>query len=887
MSYFFHIYLRIDYNKIEDGDDMKTQKELIYEHIISTSKSNEKEVTLFTTLDIATFFEIHRSNASALLNELVREGLLKKDNSRPVKYSLVNDGKEKEESGVFKNVIGASSSLKNQVQLAKAAMLYPEQVLPTLLSGQRGTGKGFLAFTMYEYAKEMKLINQNAEFITINCRDFSDVEALNEALFIGSDSFIDKLRIKDNLFIHLKNVDVDDVIFKNNLESVLREGLMLVCSVEKNSKNSLSDLFTVVLELPTLKQRTLQERYKFIQLFLTQEAIKMKRNIQLNAELLRNLLLYDVETNIHQLGNDIRLGCANAFVREFRNDSDYLYVFLQDFPNYVRKGFLYYKRNKNDIENLIPSNYDYIFSEESVEISENILNKKSSIYEVIEKKYHTLKDRGLNQEEINGIISIDLENDFQKYNESKELTGFTKQSILKIIDPKIVDSVEKFLNHASEALNRIFSNSTFYGLCMHLSSSITKKDTRHFELQEREDFIKEHYPKEYELVTDWMTDIETEFLVTLPLEERIFLTMFLTEKEKPKSNRPVVLVATHGDSTATSLVNVVNDLLAINNVYAFNLNLDKPLEVAYEELKDIVLQIDQGKGILFIFDMGSLKTMIESISNETGIPVKVIEVPITTIALEASRKSSLISELDDLYVSLKNSYETSYEKIRDVFASPKLPKAIVTLCMTGEGGAVYIKEYLEDNLVFDNVDIVPLAISDREMLHSHLNDLRKKQEIISIIGTYNPEIYGIPFISISQIFDTPVEKLNLLISSGDSIKPNYIDYATIYSYLAEQMPELDIHLIKSELPRVLRSINKLEKLSLDQELGLFIHIASNIYHHQEGKMISENIKTHTILQSNKRLYYSLKDVFENIEEEFLIEFRDDDYANMISIIKKI
>lgn len=61
------------------------------------------------------------------------------------------------------------------------------------------------------------------------------------------------------------------------------------------------------------------------------------------------------------------------------------------------------------------------------------------------------------------------------------------------------------------------------------------------------------------------------------------------------------------------LVNVVNALAMHNNTYAYDLPLDKSMDDAYEDLKEQIIKIDQGKGIILIYDMGSIRTMAESL----------------------------------------------------------------------------------------------------------------------------------------------------------------------------------------------------------------------------------------------------------------------------------
>ena len=55
------------------------------------------------------------------------------------------------------------------------------------------------------------------------------------------------------------------------------------------------------------------------------------------------MLLYRCENNVKQLKSDIKIGCANAYVREFNENTDELYIYMNDMPSIVRQGLLYYK----------------------------------------------------------------------------------------------------------------------------------------------------------------------------------------------------------------------------------------------------------------------------------------------------------------------------------------------------------------------------------------------------------------------------------------------------------------------------------------------------------------------------------------------------------------
>ena len=114
---------------------MKLSKDIVLEYIQNQSLHQSEDVH-FTTQELSDVLQMQRSNLSKLLNELVKEHRIKKTSGRPVYYSLV---KEHEES-CFHTMIGYNSSLKQVVQLTKAALLYPSNSLPILITGSDGSG---------------------------------------------------------------------------------------------------------------------------------------------------------------------------------------------------------------------------------------------------------------------------------------------------------------------------------------------------------------------------------------------------------------------------------------------------------------------------------------------------------------------------------------------------------------------------------------------------------------------------------------------------------------------------------------------------------------------------------------------------------------------------
>ena len=91
----------------------------------------------------------------------------------------------------------------------------------------------------------------------------------------------------------------------------------------------------------------------------------------------------------------------------------------------------------------------------------------------------------------------------------------------------------------------------------------------------------------------------------------------------------------------------------------------------------------------------------------------------------------------------------------------------------------------------NDTDIIPLAVDDRKALLTEINHLKENHEIGCVVGTYDPGLYNIPFISVVQLFETPVDKLDILLTMPEEERTK-VNYEMIYAYLAEQMPGFDV-----------------------------------------------------------------------------------------------
>lgn len=889
---------------------MKSNKELVYDFIKRYSGSHTAhENSGVSTLYLAEELGMQRTNISSILNQLVNEGLIEKNNGRPVLYYLKNDDNMQEtDTSCFKNFIGYDSSLRNAVQLAKAAILYPQKSLHTLIVGPAGSGKSFFVQLMVQFAKDNGIIKEDAEFIKFNCKNYVDDEKQMVQMLFGekSEGFENYFDRAQSNILFIDHVDLLPSYIRNKLFGYIEnqkyyylnskipqhKDVQLICTcsddVNKMVLEHYSHKIPVRINLPSLRARSLKERFQLIQHFFMLESLRIQKRVEINSEILRCLMMYDCPLDVKQLRGDIQMGCANAFVREFQISEEKMNIYMSDFDNYVRKGFLNYPEFRNEVEKIIPDNYSYSFSGSNMETNEMVESqlKKANIYDTLMDKIRELKKRGISENDIGMILNVELESIFKLYKSQIPKEIVNKEQLSKLVDSRIINLVESFLKEASLRFNAEYPVSVFYGLCLHLNSTIERMHSGQSISSNQITGIIEKHKEEYSFSLQFSLKLEEEMNVKLPIEEVVFITMFICEQitDNEKINRPSVLIAMHGENTASSIAEVVNALGQANNTDSYDLFLDKNSQEAYEELKKKIESIDHGKGVIVIYDMGSIKTMCDLISQETNIKIRLICMPVTLIALSCSRKATVEEDIDKLAEDIMEDVKFTME---DTDINPA-KKCIITLCNTGEGGAKQLKEYIEKYTDCSYQEIIALPASDRNGLINQINNIRVHYNIQAIVGTFDPKLYGIPFISISKVLEAKPLQLKQVLQFKD-VSANEIDYKAIYEYLDEQLEYIDVKKVEKILPKVMKEIREAvdEDLSTDQELGLLVHIACAINRISAKEKLPINMQKEIIFNKYETLCKAILKIFRQLERAFEIIFSDDEIAHVVAIIKKI
>ncbi|MFD3157561.1 sigma 54-interacting transcriptional regulator [Haloimpatiens sp. FM7330] len=784
-----------------------------------------KEIKGFSAQDIGDDLSILRNNVSKELNELLRMDKIIKIKGRPVLYfhkesienmikyklpkgpieinsinELIKDDDSKDtEKNPFQFLIGAETSLKNQIEQAKAAIIYPPNGLHTLIVGQTGVGKTLFANMMYNYGKHIKKFNDKTPFIVFNCADYynnpqlliSHIFGHSKGAFTGADCEKEGLVEKANggiLFldeIHRLSPEGQEMIFYfmdtgtyNKLgenDRNRKANVLIVGATTEDPDSVLLKTFIrripIIITIPTFDERVIKDKIDIIKYLISNEAHRVKKPIRITRDAVKALIGSASYGNIGQLKSNIQLICAKGFLNSI-NKKDCIDIDLKMLPNNIKNGFISISAKRKESEQIslligsnlmvMPEKYRGLIQEDPYELPFNL-------YKIIEDKASVLKEEGMDDEYIKKFITTDINIHIKCFYDKFKNDTENSERILKIVDKKTLDFAGEIKSLVEQRLNRKLTKRFLYALSLHLGAFFKRiKNQTPIKYANIESTIKDN-PEEYKVALDIKNMIENKYNIKVPEMEVIYLTLLLSSVEDEKEDGCVsIIVAAHGSSTASSMVKVAQKLLGYVNITS----IDMPLEVSPEEILDEmtekVKEVDRGKGVLLLVDMGSLMSFGSIISEKTNIRVKTIDMVSTPLVLEAVRKANISDmDLESIYNSLKDF--KGYSTFMDRDEVKNEDGVIITICSTGEGAAVKLKELVEDiiyNVTDSNIPVIPIGIKD---LKKQIDDISEQKQIIASIGIVNPKI-NVPFISLESLINGEGEKALKDIIRNNNIK---------------------------------------------------------------------------------------------------------------------
>ncbi|MBM6799480.1 PRD domain-containing protein, partial [Coprobacillus cateniformis] len=380
----------------------------------------------------------------------------------------------------------------------------------------------------------------------------------------------------------------------------------------------------------------------------------------------------------------------------------------------------------------------------------------------------------------------------------------------------------------------------------------------------------------YEIANSFVKMMENEFYTQMNSDEIIFVMMFMISgHELAHQKKVVTLIAMHGYQGASSIAHTVRNLTHKEIIYGYDLPLDKSMSAVYEEFKQYIIDIHQGKGIILIYDMGSMRTMAESIMSETGIEIRFLEIPITLIGIASVNKANELSSLEETYDYLQ-------EHFKDIQYVRKESRhhALVIISATQKERDEAVT-YLHQQFDVNSLSIYTFSGAEISDIYNEISRISNQYQIIGIVSSYNLHLSQFPFLKLQELYRKSVNTVEELFISEDGLDD-------IFIYLQDQFHDINIIDLKEPL------LNFLEELPLvvmvdiddDQRIGLLIHMVCLVDKLVKQESPSVHFISSQIIISNEEMIRRVKATLKPLEDKVGVHISDTEVATIISIVKK-
>jgi len=699
-------------------------------------ESGSKTTRGISATEIADLCACHRSNASRDLNQLVQEEKAIKLSGKPTTFLSLPALKEyfpsftadqttmkkadlaialeatqrkapkAEYADDFVDLIGSKSSLRSQIDQAKAAVLYPPNGLHMMILGETGVGKSTFVEFIHSFLQKNR--DQETPLIIFNCADYSyNPELISSQLFghvkgafTGADQSKDGLVLKAKhgiLFldeIHRLPPQAQEMLFQLIDKGVYRKlgstamnplkEIMIIGATTEDPESALLETFMrripVSIHLPNLEERSLYEKIELINYFFTNESFRLKEAIQVSRNIFLSLLSHTYKSNIGELFSTIQLLCARAYLDKRLNQKSIIEVNLAHLPQNLVGNFV--KRRIPDSQSDLHLPFDiketllYSYQEQR---SQKIINSFNSKYEgdyynLIDEKYQELTQKSVNPNEIWDSLEEIIESYTKSLLMKSQISALSKETIEKFLKPQVYMKITEILERNPDIHQLISNNNSLYAISLHIENLIERirqnKYVHHINVQK----IESKFQREYRLAETLRRELEEAFSVTIPENETAILTIFMrTFKQTSQPHRINVLVMCHGNHIASDMASVANTLLGTQNVQAFNMPLDMEVKEMLAWVDRYIQSLNPMDGLLVLADMGSLSDIEALLPTKHELPIRVIDMVSTPLVIEAARKAVLPKMTVDILASDLRSFSLSKKTVRNKYAKEATP----------------------------------------------------------------------------------------------------------------------------------------------------------------------------------------------------------------------
>ncbi|PRD15239.1 transcriptional regulator DagR [Pantoea coffeiphila] len=761
-----------------------------------------------------------RNSVSKDLNQLWNDGLAIKSRGRPVFFlhrraaevllgrpldeserevrSITDLLPRRENSAIddpFTALTGFDRSLRDAVEKGRAAVLYPHG-LHVLLTGPSGVGKTFFAELMHRFACKHATGN-SPPLVYFNCAEYAhNPELLSSHLFGhrqgaftgASENKVGLVEQADGGYLLLDEVHRLPYEGQEKLFSILDKGeyrplgtsstprpiaIRLICATTELVSSALLRTFQrriqVCIDLPGIRQRSVEEQIELIVGFLQRESRKIERTVSIDKTLLLWLLNKPLEGNIGQLKSDIQFLCAQAWAAGMTEHNDTLQLDKQlvEMPfnatpeqRQLVDGLFAGREHLNVDARTLPALKTSLAS--GMEAEESDL-----FYSFLTREYVNLRNSNVPPAETLAILKNKLSSIFEYGLYSRDSTAHPPR-----YGDRIEERVTLLIGCVEQVLGFALPENLLNPLRKHFLALIGYVQRGLIPQLYSSNLILDRCKDEYENATLLCRKINELLHIQCPATEVVWLCLFLKEcrhyrqRIDASPDCGVILIA-HGATTATSMAQYVNRVLERELFSAIDMPFEQSVHDTLETLTQMI-QARQYRRLILMVDIGSLVHFGSTISKLFQIDVLLMpNITLTSlleVGLDLSYETSDLPQLAQLMQD---------KGIASQFCTPQQEhggKVLAISCITGMGTAEKIKKVLEESfgeLMSQDTRLAILDYNEVRSLERVQQALKPGERLAGIVGTFQPGLPDIPFISLEELFSEQGPELVLSLLTPD------------------------------------------------------------------------------------------------------------------------
>lgn len=511
-------------------------------------------------------------------------------------------------------------------------------------------------------------------------------------------------------------------------------------------------------------------KIELIQSSFVQECQRLKKRLAVPKEVLRSLMRTDYPGNVGELKSVVQVLCAKAFLEHRSENGEEIPVDQELLADGMECSV--FSILPAEAEKLC--SHDMVFSYAEKPVCVGNRREEENFYEELGQQYDAMLAKGIAGREIEEILYDRLNRQLSRYVKEAGESGWSREELIGIVGENYVQMATDLYRFTSERLPGL-SDQMIFPLAIHLHMAHQRlrpgnwREGRGGRLEN----VQEKYAAEYEVAVEAAAWVGKKYYVEFTQQEILLFTMYFQkfrhEPEK-KDGKIQVLVVSHGP-VASGMLQVANTIMGVHYGESLDFDLSEPASRMHLAVVRKVREMNEGKGVIVLADMGTLVNVKEEL-DELPFKTALIGRTDTMMVIECIRRAlwtddgleEIVEELDDRRAFREN-----------VRLGHQKKKAVVCLCMTGDGGAVLLKNHLKERLksCLGDVEILTRGYMEEADAAHIIRKLSGSYRILAVVGMLRIDIEDCFFMPYSEALTAEgIQKLRKIIKKTFQFENN-------------------------------------------------------------------------------------------------------------------